>query len=330
MVDETSSNNWRAKANMETVRQRAAVYQKIREFFRQRNVLEVDTPVLSFSTTPDPNIHSFETEYVSLLGDAENAQCYLSTSPEFHMKRLLASGSGSIYQLCHVFRQAESGSQHNPEFTMLEWYRVEFDYHALMREVAELICHLFDHDLETEIISYQKVFLDHLDIDPLHAPIGELRNCAEGFGLVLMEDEDEDRDLYLDFLMSHRIQAQLGNNKLTFVHEYPASQCAYAQLSPADPLVAQRFEVFYAGVELANGYQELLDAREQLQRFEQQNLKRKSQGQPPVCYDSSLIAALKAGMPECSGVALGVDRLIQGMLQVKNIEDVLAFPFNRA
>lgn len=330
MTDDNSSSDWHTKANLDVLRQRAAVYGKIREFFKQRGVLEVDTPVLSLSTTPDPNIHSFETHYFSITEDDNNARRYLSTSPEFHMKRLLAGGSGSIYQLCHVFRQSESGSQHNPEFTMLEWYRVDWDYYELMKEVADLVTYLTGTTVETEMLSYQKVFKDHLDIDPVSASVNTLRKCAENFGLVVGDDGAEDKDLYLDFLMSQKIQPHLGNDKLTFIYEYPASQCAYARLVPDNPQVAERFELFYRGAELANGYQELLESGEQRRRFERQNEQRRLNGQPLVQWDRKLLAALQAGMPECSGVALGVDRLIQAMFDIKNIEEVLAFPFNRA
>lgn len=323
-------NTWQAKADMDTLRLRAGIYEKIREFFKQRQVLEVDTPILSAASTPDPSIDSFETHYVSFAAGSPSDRRYLSTSPEFPMKRLLASGSGSIYQLCHVFRQAEQGKQHNPEFTMLEWYRIEMDYRELMEEVAELVGTLLQQKIQMEILSYQSVFLQYLDIDPLTVSAGELRQCAAQSGFVHLEQEDDDKDLYLDFLMSHQIQPHLGENKLTFIHEYPASQCAYAELSNENVEVAERFELFYRGVELANGYQELTDAKEQQRRLEAQNQKRLQQGKSPVCLDQNLVAALEQGLPWCSGVALGIDRLITLARNVKNIEDILAFPFNRA
>lgn len=330
MSDDHSTLNWQAQADINVLRLRAALYEKIRDFFKQRQVLEVETPVLTSATTPDPNIHSFETHYESIGESEAQGGRYLSTSPEFHMKRLLASGSGSIYQLCHVFRQAESGNQHNPEFTMLEWYRVDFDYHTLMQEVAELVCQLIGKTIDIEFATYQSVFRKYLQIDPLASSEEELMQIVQNYGLVTTNQKPVDKDYYLDFLVSHEIQPKLGLNKLTFVHEYPASQCAYARLSPTNSQVAQRFELFYQGVELANGYQELLDAREQQHRFEQQNAKRKLTEQAPVNWDQNLVLALKQGMPACSGVALGVDRLIQSILNVKNIQDVLAFPFNRA
>jgi lysyl-tRNA synthetase class 2 len=330
MKTETPQDNWQAKAELDTLRVRAGIYEKIRDFFKQRQVLEVDTPILSVASTPDPNIDSFETHYISFAGESLSDRRYLSTSPEFPMKRLLATGSGSIYQLCHVFRQAEQGKHHNPEFTMLEWYRVELGYYQLMDEVAELVGTLLQTKIETEVLSYQTVFLQYLNIDPLDTSVTELQQCADQFGLVSPDKDANDKDLFLDFLMSHQIQPQLGKNKLTFIHEYPASQCAFAELSAENTQVAQRFELFYRGVELANGYQELTDAKEQQHRFEAHNQKRAQQGKPYVSWDQNLVNALEQGMPRCSGVALGVDRLIQLARNVKNIEDVLAFPFNRA
>jgi len=330
MDNETSAQQWRPVAAMDVLRVRADVYEHIREFFKSRDVLEVDTPVVSSSTTPDPHIDSFITDYFPSASQTPGESRYLSTSPEFPMKRLLAAGSGSIYQLCHVFRQAEQGSRHNPEFTMLEWYRVEMSYLELMREVAALVGRLLKQNLPIEVLTYQAAFMRYLEIDPLTVTTGELQRLAEKSGLVCGEQDADDKDFYLDFFMSHQVQPQLGKGQLTFVHEYPASQCAYSKISSSDPRVAQRFELFFQGVELANGYQELTDAQEQKYRFEQQNKKRLLSGKSTVQWDENLVDALFVGMPDCSGVALGVDRLIQLILNLKNIEDVLAFPFNRA
>lgn len=330
MVTDDPKNSWQTNASLDVLRLRASVFESIREFFKQREVLEVDTPVLSAATTPDPNIQSFETRYVSVAGESPLERKYLSTSPEFHMKRMLASGSGSIYQLCHVFRQSEFGKQHNPEFTLLEWYRVGFEYQMLMQEVAELVEMFVQRSVDTETISYQAAFLRYLDIDPLSASLNELQRCATDFGLAGTEQNANDKDFYLDFLMSHQVQPQLEKNKFTFIIEYPASQCALARLSPDNNKVAERFELYFQGVELANGYHELTDAKEQQKRFEQQNQKRLQDGIEPVQWDQLLVQALQAGMPACSGVALGVDRLIQLILEAKNLGDVLAFPFNHA
>jgi lysyl-tRNA synthetase class 2 len=319
--------SWRPQAGFDVLRLRARVYQAIRDFFKQRGVWEVDTPSLATASVTDPAIDSFTTRYD---GHGEvSPERHLITSPESHMKRLLAAGSGSIYQLCHVFRQGELGSQHNPEFTMLEWYRVGMDYRNLMKEVAQLVHELVKQDMrETQYLTYQEAFVRYADIDPLTAPTDELLRCAQQAGLTVAGTAE--RDVYLDFLMSHRVQPQLGIDRLTFVYEYPASQCALARIAQPDPQVAERFELFVQGRELANGYQELIDAVEQKQRFEQDLQKRAQRDAKPVTPDQYFLDALSAGLPECSGVALGVDRLIQFMLGKKCVGDVLAFPFNRA
>jgi len=330
MDKEKITDSWRPKVTLDVLRLRADTYEKIRGFFKQRNVLEVDTPILSVATTPDPNIDSFVTDYQPVSHGISKETRYLSTSPEFHMKRLLAAGSGSIYQLCHVFRQGEQGSRHNPEFTMLEWYRVNMDYRELMNEVAALVEMLLQQPLTIEVLTYQQAFQRYLEIDPLAVRISELQSLSEQYGLVNASEDVDEKDFYLDFLMSHKVQPQLGKGQLTFLHEYPASQSAYAKLSPRNLQVSQRFEVFFEGVELANGYQELTDTREQLLRFEEQNKKRVLFGKDSVRWDQNFLDALTVGMPECSGVALGLDRLIQLIINMKKIEDVLAFPFNRA
>ena len=329
---ESSSQNqsWRPKASFDSLRLRARLYQSIREFFAQRDVLEVDTPSLSFAATTDPNIHSFNTVFHQ--GEESSGQdLYLITSPEFHMKRLLAAGSGSIYQLCHVFRQSELGAQHNPEFTMLEWYRVGMGYRELMKEVAELVTMLLNRELnEPEYLTYQDAFQRYVQIDPLTASLDELQQLAQQAGFSIPSHDQDDKNLYLDFLMSHRIQPKLGEGRLCFVYEYPASQCALAQITPQNGQVAERFELFVEGRELANGFHELADAEEQLRRFQGEQQKRESQGAGSVVIDQSLIDALYAGLPDCSGVALGIDRLIQFIDTKELLNDVLAFPFNRA
>jgi len=330
MDDFFENQSWPPSASFEQLRLRAGVYESIREFFKQRKVLEVDTPSLSVATTPDPNIHSFETHFLG-SGEARQQHRYLITSPEFHMKRLLAAGSGCIYQICHVFRQAEMGSQHNPEFTMLEWYRVGMDYHSLMQEVAELVSLLLTLQLvEPEYLTYQAAFARYTGIDPLAATLTELRQQAQKAGLTLPAVGQDDKDLYLDYLMSTQVQPQLGKGRLTFIYEYPASQCALACIASDNNQVAERFELFLEGIELANGFHELADAEQQLQRFRSELERRAQAGMQPVTIDQHLIAALAGGFPDCSGVALGLDRLIQFMNAKKSINDVLAFPFNRA
>ncbi|MCI0507634.1 MAG: EF-P lysine aminoacylase GenX [Gammaproteobacteria bacterium] len=322
------NQSWLPGAGFDVLRLRASVYKKIREFFRQRDVLEVDTPSLSRASVTDPNIQSFETFFQG-CGAAPPQRMFLITSPEFHMKRLLAAGSGSIYQICHVFRQSELGTQHNPEFTMLEWYRVGMDYHMLMREVAELVSSLMPRQLdEPEYLTYKDAFQRYAGIDPLAVALDELQRQAQQAGFTLPAADKDNRDIYLDFLMSTVVQPCLGRQQLTFIYEYPASQCALARIAPHNSQVAERFELFLEGNELANGFHELTDARQQLQRFQLEQRWRELRGMPLAAIDHELIAALGAGLPDCSGVALGLDRLILLMSGKKVLSGVLAFPFN--
>jgi lysyl-tRNA synthetase class 2 len=324
------NQSWPPSAGFDVLRLRANAYQKIREFFKQRCVLEVDTPSLSRASVTDPNIQSFETFFLG-CGAAPPQRMFLITSPEFHMKRLLAAGSGSIYQICHVFRQSELGTQHNPEFTLLEWYRVDMGYHTLMREVAELVSYLLHRQLdEPEYLTYQEAFQRYAGIDPLTTAVDELQRRAQQAGFVLPAADRDNRDIYLDYLMSTKVQPHLGRQQLTFVYEYPASQCALARIAPHNSQVAERFELFFEGIEMANGFHELTDARQQLQRFQAEQRWREQRGMPLTAIDHDLISALGAGLPDCSGVALGLDRLILFMYGKKTLSDVLAFPFSRA
>jgi len=330
MDSSNSSHKWRPNASLDVLRLRARVYQAIREFFKQRKVLEVDTPCLSHATTTDPHIESFVAQYRGVVFD-QTFDLYLGTSPEFHMKRLVAAGLGSIYQISHVFRQSELGSQHNPEFSMLEWYRVGLNYQDLMQEVAHLVRMLMQQDWsDTQYLTYQQAFLQYLDVDPYSASIDELCQLSRQLGYSSSEKYTEDKDTYLDYLMSHHVQTKLGNNRLTFVYEYPASQCALARISPRNSLVAERFELFINGIELANGYQELTNAEEQKLRYISDLDKRARTGGKTVSFDTNLLDAMVVGLPDCSGVALGLDRLIQLMSGEKRLADVLAFSLDRA
>jgi elongation factor P--(R)-beta-lysine ligase len=317
------NNDWRPSASLENLQQRARILQRVRVFFAERGVLEVETPILSTAAITDPHLHSFTTRYTG-PGHADGLSLYLHTSPEFPMKRLLAAGTGPIYQLCRVFRQGEAGRRHNPEFTMLEWYRPGFDHHALMDEVAELVGPLFGLHEAAERLSYSEAFQRHLQIDPLEATVDELQQCTTAIGLVGFEDET-DRDLLLELLLSHRIEPELGREGLCFLYDYPASQAALARLNPDDPRVAERFELYYRGVELANGFHELADATEQRERFSAELETRNRQGLESVPMDERLLAALEEGLPACSGVALGIDRLVMLALGADSLDQVIAF-----
>lgn len=315
-----SPEDWRPTALTGQLEARAGLLRAIREFFHDRNVLEVETPLMSKSGNTDPEIHSIRTD----------AGQYLRTSPEFALKRLLAAGSGDIYELGRVFRQGESGRSHNPEFTLLEWYRTGWSYRQLMDEVADLVkfCGKGKFDRwPVNAISYRQLFLDHLRVDPLTADVQLLGSTAGDHGI---RDIDLERNQWLDLLLSFVIQPALPKQCLTFVFDYPADQAALSRIRPGDPPLAERFELYLGRTELANGYQELTDAIEQRRRFEAENTERESLGKPVCRIDQRLISALEHGLGECAGVALGVDRLLMAIGDVDSIDDVTAFPFSRA
>ena len=326
----SEADQWRPSASLETLRARAGLLAGIRDFFRQAGVLEVETPACSRFGVTDPAIESFTTRYTG-PGAAQGAERYLHTSPEFPMKRLLAAGSGPIYQLCRVFRNGELGRLHNPEFTLLEWYRPGFDHHALMDELSDLILALAPTPMAEERLSYAEAFQRHLQIDPHSASVDSLRDCAIGQGIAGAESLPlEGRDAWLDLLLSHLIEPHLGAAGMCFLYDYPASQAALARIRPGEPPLAERFELYISGVELANGFHELTDAHEQRQRFLQDNRRRQSQGLPSVPMDEHLLRALEAGMPACAGVALGVDRLLMVLRKIPRIQEAIAFPAERA
>lgn len=320
--------NWQPTASIEQLKSRAKVIQTIRQFFANRDVLEVDTPAMSHATVTDIHLHTFQTEFVG-PGYADGRKLYFMTSPEFHMKRLLAAGSGCIYQICKSFRNEENGRYHNPEFTMLEWYRVGFDHHQLMDEMDELLQLVLGCGY-AQRMSYQQAFLTVLGVCPLEASMTELKRVAAELGLSDIAEPEQDRDTLLQLLFSIGVEGKIGQDVPAFVFDFPASQAALAKINPQDPRVADRFEVYFKGIELANGFHELDNPAEQLKRFEEDNLKREEMGLAPQPIDHHLIEALKAGLPDCAGVALGIDRLIMLSLGCDHIDQVTAFPFPRA
>ena len=299
---------------------RARLLSDIRAYFAERGVLEVDTPTLSHAGTTDPAIHSLTTQL-------NNQRCYLHTSPEFPMKRLLAAGSSDIYQLCKVFRAGESGRYHNPEFTLLEWYRLGMNHLELAEEVTSLIAELDrnEHGLEYKTTRHSELFISSIGLDPLHADLKQLEDFANK--KIPGAPKALDRDAYLDLFLSHLIVPALPENQLTVIMDYPTSQAALARLNP-DQKTAARFEIYWGSLELANGFQELQDATEQRERFVAENNQRKKMGLPEITIDENLLSALESGLPDCSGVALGVDRLLMCLESKKHINEVLAFPFN--
>jgi lysyl-tRNA synthetase class 2 len=317
---------WQPTASREMLRLRAAMLTRVRRFFAARDVLEVDTPLVVNAAVTDVHIHSAQ-----VLFEPGAPAFFLHTSPEYAMKRLLAAGSGDIYQVCHVVRGLERGRLHNAEFTLIEWYRLGYSLTALMDEVEALVRELLADTAPpaSERITYREAFARELDIDPLTASRSELTEAARACGF-LAEAGSEDRDELLELLMSTRVGVSLGRKALTFVHGYPASQAALARLDPADERTAQRFELYCEGVELANGFDELASSAEQRARFEQDVKERQRRGLPPVALDERLLLALEAGLPPCAGVALGFDRTLMLATGSQRIDEVLPFPIERA
>lgn len=313
-------DNWRPSAEAAQLLARANLLQAIRDYFSGQEVLEVETPLISMAGNTDPEINSIRTDTGG----------YLRTSPEFALKRLLANGSGDIFELGRVFRAGESGRFHNPEFTLLEWYRIGISYHQLMDEVAVLVRHCgrgkFDHWPQARL-SYRQLFLHYLDLDPFTANEQLLAATANKHGI---DDIELDRKQWLDLLISLVIQPSLPEESLTFIYDFPAGQAALAKIRPGSPPLAERFELYLGRTELANGYQELTDASEQRRRFDAENTQREKRGEPKCEVDHHLISALEHGLPECAGVALGVDRLLMNLCGSNAISEVTAFPFSRA
>lgn len=319
-----NNSTWRPTASLSMLRCRAKLLSDIRDFFTERQVLEVDTPLLSQATVTDPHLHSFQTQYC-LDNNQHHLTLYLQTSPEFAMKRLLAAGSGPIYQISKAFRnQGESGRYHNPEFSLLEWYQPAYDHHQLMDEVEALLKKLLICEPALRF-TYAEIFQRYLSCNPHQVTFKEIKLIAnrldsgtENLALNTVED-------YLNFLMSHVIEPQLPK-QLVFIYDYPVSLAALAKVRSDTTPVAERFEVYLNGIELANGFHELSDANEQRSRFQNDLLSRVKHAYPQVPIDEHLLAALTHGLPDCSGVALGIDRLLMLMTNANKLSDVISFP----
>jgi lysyl-tRNA synthetase class 2 len=313
--------DWRPGASRHAIESRACLLAAIRGFFAERGVLEVETSILARAGNSDPNIHSLATD--------SPRKRYLRSSPEYAMKRLLASGLRDIYELGRVFRAGEKGQYHNPEFTMVEWYRSGLGYLDLAAEVVELVRHCgagaFTGWHERRV-SYRDLFREHVGLDPFHCSETELANCAAERGIRAGPLEHLG---WLDLLLAEVVQPALPGECLTVLYDFPPEQAALARIRPGDPPLAERFEIFLGQLELANGYQELTDPEEQLRRFERENRLREKRGEESVPLDLRLVDALRQGLPECSGVALGVDRLLMSILKLERIDAVLAFDAER-
>lgn len=304
---------------------RARLYGCIRAFFAARGVLEVETPILSEAGNTEPNIESFATAFGGRV-DGGARERWLRTSPEYPLKRLLAEGVGDCYELGRVFRDGEAGRRHNPEFTMLEWYRVGWDHRRLLDETVELVraaLALQGREAGVVVRSYRDWFGAELGLDPFAASIAELRAPLAD---VRIDPQGLTRDDWLDLLVTHRLQPAFPRDRISVVHDFPATQCALARIRPGDPPLAERFELYLGPYELANGYHELDDAAEQRARFVRDNERRRARGQRELPLDERLLATLDA-LPDCAGVALGVERLLMCLAGTDDIGDVLAFAF---
>ncbi|MFW5443260.1 MAG: EF-P lysine aminoacylase EpmA [Methylococcaceae bacterium] len=327
---------WKPACDLKVIRLRAKMLAEIRDFFSQRSVLEVETPLLSQTTGTDPQLHFFSSYFHGVANnkDIKGLEMYLQTSPEFAMKRLLAAGSGSIFQICKAFRNGELGQFHNPEFSILEWYRVGFSLDQLMDEAARLLLGLLDETNSVDTIkkiSYVELFEHVTGLNPLEF-------CQESYSFYASNHEMKDaitlcgadHSMWLDIIFSYKVQPILENELLCMVYGYPAIQCSLARINQNNPAIADRFEVFIKGIEIGNGFFELSDAVEQEMRFDQENKSRVLNGLEQVEKDKKFLDALKSGLPECSGIAIGLDRLLMIIASAQSLNDVIAFPFDRA
>jgi lysyl-tRNA synthetase class 2 len=333
--------DFRPTATLDALRRRAAALRTLRQFLDEAGYWEVDTPLLSGDIVVDAHLDPFPVP----VGGRDRSM-FLQTSPEFAMKRLLAAGADAIYQVGKVFRTGELGRLHNPEFTMAEWYRVGDDHHAQMHFTEQLVRHLFAAIRSTggngprpvpdfgpqpfERLRYDAAFERHAGQPVLTADVGELQTLAKRHRLHPPASLGTDRDEWLNYLFAELVQPRLGHDHPAFLHDFPATQAALALVRPAAVPVAERFELFVAGVELCNGYHELTDPTELRQRAATQNRVRMADGRPALSEESRLLAAMEHGLPPCSGVALGFDRLFLLASGHESIADVIAFPFDRA
>ncbi len=323
MHESQSSTDWRPTAEIDTLKRRAAIIRRLREWFYQQNILEVETPQLSQGATTDPNIESFEV-----------AHRHLRTSAEFHLKRLLAAGSPDVYELGKVFRLDESGRYHNPEFTMLEWYRVGIDHHRLIGEVESLLRYLHQDDsVSVGCISYRDFWLQHTGINLADTSCAQIASYLESNSVEVPASSRDRIDELQDLAMATVLAASMPDARYTCLYDYPASQASLARIDETDPdwPVANRFEIYFGSVELANGFYELTDGAEQLSRFRADNEVRRSNKQVARPVDQRFVQSLNYGLPDCAGVAVGIDRLMMILLDdIRSLHEVVSFNWERA
>jgi lysyl-tRNA synthetase class 2 len=319
------ARDWQPSATLGTLRLRAQLLQAVRAYFAARGALEVETPILVRWAVTDLHLES-----LAVHGGNGARIGYLHTSPEYAMKRLLCAGAPDIYQVAHVFREGERGRRHNPEFTMIEWYRLGIDHHALMDDVELLLRSLLQPHRQyaaAQRVTYADAFARALALDPLACSIRDLQVALQARDVHVPGAVLEERDALLDLAMATAVAGEFPADRVTFVYDFPAAQAALAQVRGP---VASRFEAFWGGLELANGFHELDDADEQARRFEADRAERRRRHQPDRETDARFISALTAGLPPCAGVALGFDRVVMIAAGVASIDEVLAFPVERA
>lgn len=317
--------SWRPSSTVETAERRARMLAKARDFFAARQVLEVDTPALSRAAVSDPHIESIEAR----LAGHPGTPCYLHTSPELCMKRLLCAGFPHIYEICKVWRDGEAGPRHQPEFTLVEWYRLDFSLRGIVEDAVDFLCTLIEArhlPLPAEEIEYRDAFERLAGVDPARSPIAALAEACDAEGRLVAALGDR-RDDWLDLILATRVAPQFPSDRLTVLKHYPQSQAALARLCPADPSVADRFEIFLGDLELANGFVELQNAPEQMQRIDADQARRRQAGKPLRPRDDRFIAALEHGLPPCAGVAVGFDRLVMINEMTDDIRRVQTFAF---
>lgn len=324
--NQTSTQNWQPSASIAYLKKRAMIIKTIRDFFAKRNVMEVETPLFCHTSVTDPFIQSIPALFQA-TSHAKEARYYLQTSPEYAMKRLLAFGCGDIYQITKAFRQGEVGRFHNPEFTMLEWYRLNFDHHDLMNEM-DILLQTVLAITPAKRIRYGELFQQFVSINPHNTSISELEHCAQRLN-IKTESPIADIDTWLDIIMSHYIEPNMNHDTAWFIYDFPISKAALSRIKPGNPQTASRFEVYYKGIELANGFHELQNANEQRLRFEKNLMARKEMQLNLLPIDEFFLAALEKGLPDCAGVALGIDRLVMLALNANSIKDVISFDFSR-
>jgi len=325
---ESGAADWRPSCTPAAARRRAQMLEAARKFFAARNVLEVETPILGITAVSDPNIDSIH----ALLQADGGRPRYLHTSPEYRMKRLLCAGYPDIYSICKVFRDGEAGKRHQPEFTMAEWYRKGYGLEDMIRESCDFITQLLEPQWLPRVavsMSYREAFIRHAGIDPWHADCAALAETVSADSR-LKSAIGDDRDDWLDLVMSSRIGPALDKDRLTVIYHYPAQQAALARINPDDASVADRFELFLGDIELANGYVELLDPDIQWQRWQLDLERRRRKARALVPLDEALIGALRSGMPPCAGVAVGFDRLLMINEQCEDIARIQTFAFERS